>query len=175
MASPLSRRLVLWALLLALPIQGGASAVLQLLGPVHRHAAAAADPVAQGVSWLVGQWKQWQHFAHRQAHEAATPGHAEHDHADRDQADEPHHHDAFERHHHAPGGDLVLLGGHEAGGEAAGEPGAAGSGVGALLPLLLAVGLIVPRPPSRRQRRALPLAALWRSAATRRLERPPRT
>lgn len=157
---------------MALAVYGCLGTLLQLLGSMHRHVpvqspgpqqVVAADPVRDGLGWLVGRWREWQAYAHEQAHAGGLFVHAH-----------EHRHDDFERHHHTPSGDIVALGAQEGG---AGGPGDLGSSAGAgstTLPLGLATALLIAAPPARQQRWARDRAQAWRSAPRRRLERPPR-
>jgi hypothetical protein len=153
-------------LLLALAIHGQAAAVVQMLGPMHRHDAGAAASVSIGArvhGWLdaLQAWKNG-----LQARSLA-PGLLSH-------GGPNHWHGLFERHHHASGrATVVALDGGAAGDEApAGDASAAAAG-----------SLTAPAGPVWRL--ALPTAATqgtwgppaparsWRDAAARRPERPP--
>ncbi len=157
--------------MVALPVYGCSGALLQILGPVHKHAIAQASPadagavqvLSRGVDQLVSLWKDWQAYAHAQAHAVPAFAHAH-----------QHRHDGFERHHHTPGGDVIAIGAQDAGFGEAGDMGAAAGAGSATLPLALAVGLTIAVPVARRRRWPRDNPKPWCSAQLCRLDRPPR-
>jgi len=170
----LARQIVLWTMLLALPVYGCSATLLHILGPVHRHAATTTTTALEGershgaphsgLARLVASWKEWQASAHTRTHHAGVAAH-----------DHEHRHDGFERHHHAPGGDVVALGAQDTGSGNADDLSAA-AGVGsATLPLGLAAALLVPRPFVRMHRWLVAGPVVWRNAIPSRIKRPPRT
>lgn len=186
-----ARQIILWMVMLALPLYGCTGTLLQILGPVHSHAPVHtapadfrfADPISQGVVWLAERWKDWQAYAHAQTHGAQgkarlpAPGHAQaHEHAleQEQEQEQEHHHDAFERHHHAPDGDLITLGAQAHGSADAGDLNAGAGAAIAVLALGLAASLRLPAPLAAAPGWLRAGTPMWRNAARRRLERPPR-
>jgi len=85
-----------WLLLCAVLLQGGAGALVQVLGRAHTHAAVSAAPAA---GWL-GSLLAW-----REARLQALQASVVFKHAAVGSA--AHHHDGLERHHHEPGDATV--------------------------------------------------------------------
>lgn len=164
---------LIWALLLALVVHGQASAVLQLLGPTHRHDAAhahvgvplhdlpAATPATRVDRWLQAA-QAWYGEVRLRSHAA-------------DPFAQGHRHGAFGRHHHDVGDtSVVALDAGKAAGAASDNGAAAGSAGGASLPLALACSLILPEPAPRRCAWPPAPTRAWASAIAERLDRPPR-
>jgi len=168
---------MLWVLVLAVPVYGSAGALLQMLGPVHRHAVPAAlptqtaklhpapraTPTAKGFvpAWVVKPWQAWKEFAHAQSH----GGLLQHAHA----------HDDFERHHHDPGDDAVTALGADDARSTAAELGAAAAAGNASLPMGTATPWLVPPCVADAPLWSLATVARWRDADQRRRDRPPTT
>lgn len=186
--SLLARRLVLCCLLLALPVYGLSSVLVQLLGAQHRHQSAGSPADGNRDAGPLGTgWEQrfraamahesgpvarqdgdapLQTAAYPAAHSAAPPA--------LQTAAAPHDHGVFERHHHdGDDASVVPLGASLPAGEVSTDAGNAGAG-SATLPLALAGGLLLALP------RAAPCCwpragtAPWQSRPPERLERPPR-
>jgi hypothetical protein len=165
-------RMVLWLLAIALPVYGCAGTLVQLLGPMHRHAEPVALHAAPGfiertaaesLGWLVQGLGRWQAYAHEQAHAHGAFVH-------------PHQHNAFERHYHGVDDpSVVSLDGKAARGPLAAELGAAATAGSATLPLGLAVALVIPPAAVTAHRWSDHRIAAWHNAEPRRLDRPPQT
>lgn len=182
--------LVLAAVLLALPVYGWSSATLKLLGPAHRHTAAAAhhevasdrhDAAGDLLAALLGRRIATAVVAWQQHIEvlAALPGqavvlrssHADHRHAL--QAGEhagKHAHGLFQRHHHSAADATVVKAAADSHGADAADEAGAGS---ATLPLLAGFRLSLPRPAARRRAWPRPQPCTWRDGLRHRLDRPP--
>jgi hypothetical protein len=170
-----SSLLMLWVLMLAVPVYGSASALFQMLGPVHRHVATAAlpvhlpNPLAPTLAssalkdllpgWVLQPWQTWQAFAHAQSH----GGLLQHSHA----------HNDLERHRHAADDDTVMTLGADDNGSATGEMGAAAAAGGATLPMGTATPWWVPPRVADAGRWSPAAVVRWRNADQRRLDRPP--
>ena len=170
----LAALLVVWTLVLALPIYGCSGVLLQILGPVHRHAGAAPPMpvtslagISDAVHWLADQWSRWQQFAAERTRTGQWHGHL---HA----AEAAHAHHGFDRHHHTPGDDLIALGAQDPDGGLAGDLGASAGSGSATLPLALAGAVCIAAASGHYRRRLFAAPPSWRSVAPRRLERPPR-
>ncbi|MEF7613255.1 hypothetical protein V4F39_04965 [Aquincola sp. MAHUQ-54] len=164
------RRLVLWALLVAIPLYGCAGVLLRVLGPEHRHQAAASSsvPFTAALQHQLREWMGPQASAlldtlraqARQQQRQLEDAHA-------------HHHGFFARHHHHAGDDsVVALGGRSA--EADASPDAAAGAGSMTLPLALAAPLALPAPLAVRGSWPPHAEAFWPSRPVARLERPPR-
>lgn len=181
------RRSLIWLLVVACLVYAHSASLVQVLGPAHRHEQPAAG-LSSGVfdrvdalfrpirHWRAELQQRWlpQDLAHRPVDGAL------HVHGDATDAaphpgpgsGHPHHHSAFERHHHALGDPTVVgLEGPNAD-IAADDAAQAGAGT-AHLPLALAPGWALPRAGARAVRWAHPTPERWCDAALRRPERPP--
>jgi hypothetical protein len=85
-----------WLLLCAVLLQGGAGAVVQVLGRAHTHTVVQAVPAP---SWL-GSFLAWRETRLQALQARSVFWHAT-------AAPAGHHHDGLERHHHAPGDATV--------------------------------------------------------------------
>lgn len=153
-----------WLLLFAVLLQGGAGAVVQVLGQSHSHqpvhAASASEPAA---AWL-GAFLAW-----RAARMQALQASAVFKHAGLAAAE--HHHDGLERHHHGPGDATVLAV------DRANTDGAADGTAHAAQPVpawaWITETLVAPAAPGDSAWPAA-TAPTWTSALARLPERPPR-
>lgn len=178
--------LVLAAVLLALPVYGWSSATLKLLGPAHRHTAAAAHHdvasdrhdaaggllaalLGRRIATVVAAWQQHIEVL------AALPGQAvvlrssHADHRPALQAGE-HAHGLFQRHHHGAADASVVKAAADDHGADDADEAAAGS---ATLPLLAGFALGLPLPSARCRAWPRPQPCIWRDGLRQRLERPP--
>jgi hypothetical protein len=187
---PLLRRALLCWIVAALAVQGCTSALVQMLGPSHRHASTgqAAQPGllerVEGAFREIRAWRaelrqQWlpdegphAHaggVVHTHGREPAaserTAMEAEHPHA--------HTHAAFQRHHHTQDDPTVIAVDGHAGDAAADAAAQAGSG-SVTLPLALAVDWAMPPLPWRLMSWPLSSTDRWADAPARASERPPR-
>jgi len=186
------RSAVLWAVIVALLVYGYAGTLLQIVGPMHRHASAPAAPPAV-IASLAETLRHWHQQAqglqvggrHRQDSAAAwafalqrmddsDPAHAR-EHA----RGQPHTHDhaRFERHYHDPSdGSVIALDAHGST-RAAVDGLAATAALGsAMLPLWAPqAALALTSPPGGYHAPRLQGAApRWRNADVIQEDRPPR-
>ncbi|WP_156374508.1 hypothetical protein [Pseudorhodoferax sp. Leaf274] len=171
------RRFVVGLLLVALPLHGLGGALLRMLGPEHRHEAAAEAPSWPGlvggtlqsavqslVQSVVGpQTARLVENLRLQARlRPAASGHAHGSGAHH------HHHDTLARHHHAPhDASVVATDGHGGGTDAA-------TAGGTLMPLALPAALAIPTAPARLLRWPDRGETPWHSHVPALPERPPR-
>ncbi|OWQ90784.1 hypothetical protein CDN99_11460 [Roseateles aquatilis] len=194
--------LLVWLVMVALVIHGASGAVLQILGPLHRHAetpriAEALDAAIQrsglvqqlaGMADAVHQWRErvhaQAHFADERSHRAralrapaliAAGADAQRAMATAhgDTPPHAHSHGLFERHVHAAAdASVVAVDGH--GGDKG--DGLSASLAGLHLPMHLPAAVALPdgNADPRRMPWPRPDASTWRSADLKSLKRPPR-
>ncbi|WP_326544188.1 hypothetical protein [Pseudorhodoferax sp.] len=168
------RRAVVALLLVALPLYGLGGALVQLLGPDHRHEAVAGTVHGGGWSELVG--RQLQALVGPQTARLVEnlrlqarlrPASAGHAHG----AGAHHHHGLFERHHHGPHDASVVAVGARGDGQGGVDAATAGS---MAMPLALAPGLRIPMAAARPVPWPPRTAVHWHSHVPALPERPPR-
>lgn len=186
------RKPLLWLVALALLIYGQSSSIVQMLGPVHRHAV-VAQPAAtawfDGVEAVFADIRAWRDGLHERLLPEEEP-HA-HPHAGagllaRGGASETHVHDAaagqhththfhsvFQRHHHDPHDpSVVTLDGD--GPDSLADASAQASAGSATLTLGLATAMTVPSPAASPVAWNRHTPVTWADAQPKLLERPPR-
>ncbi len=181
--SLLRRALLCW-IVLALAAQGSTAALVQMLGPSHRHEAPAAmagpglldriDHLFRDIrAWRSELRQQWLPSEHPHAHADGTVHTHGHGKSAAVTAEHTHAHTLFQRHHHRQG-DASVIAVDAAGGEAAADASAQAGAGSITLPLALPGSWAVPLPAV--QGLAWPrMAALrWSDAPVRSSERPPR-
>lgn len=190
---PLLPKLLLWWIVIALAVQGSAAAVVQMLGPYHRHEAAshsASSNVLVRIDEIFHDIRAWRdelrqrllpsHLAHVHA-DGVVHSHHDHDRehfrsvgtsatADRSPA---HEHSIFQRHHHSLSDSTVVAIESSVGDPVVDAASQAGAG-SATLPLAVAFAWHMPLPPWRPMSWPLVSTQRWADAPDKGLERPPR-
>lgn len=177
---PMSRIVLVWGLIVALVIYGGSGALLQMLGPMHRHAdlpqTAAHGALAERFEALASAARQWHErvvtqalFAHERERFLPSARPVE---AQAGLGAHLHSHGPFERHRHANDDTSVvsLDGGSSAADGLSPSSGTLGS---ASLPMCLSPALTVPEAGRCGNDWHPPSPPRWRNAALKLLERPP--
>lgn len=184
-------RALLWWIVIGLLVQGSTAAVVQMLGPSHRHEAAipsASSNLLIRIDRVFREVRAWraelrQHWLPAQAPHSHAGG-VVHSHQDQVQAptvaitaldgDAPSHgHSGFQRHHHLQS-DPTVIAIEGSGGDLTADA-AAQAGVGSVtLPLAVSFAWKMPMPQWRLMVWPAASSHRWADAPQSGLERPPR-
>lgn len=181
---PLLRRALLCGIVLALVIQGSTAALVQMLGPSHRHEVpglTAGEGLLDRIdhafrdirAWRAELRQEWLPSERPHAHADGTMHTHGHGESAAASTEHTHAHTLFQRHHHRQG-DHTVIAADAAGGEAAADASAQAGAGSITLPLALAGSWAVPPPAVQAMAWPRMAALRWSDAPLRSSERPPR-